>query len=109
MAWSAVHKYAQISPRKTRLIVDMIRGMHVGQAIDILRYTHQRSASMVEKVLKSAVANADDKEADIERLVITEARVDMGPVLKRIRPKDRGRAFMIRKPTSHIRIVVEEK
>ncbi len=109
MAWSSTHRYARISPRKARLVIDMIRGMKADQAVNLLRFTHKRAASMALKVLQSAIANADEAEADIDSLYITDARVDEGPTMKRIQPKDRGRAFIIRKRTSHIIIKVDEK
>jgi large subunit ribosomal protein L22 len=89
--------------------VDLIRGRKADEAMDILKYTHKRAANFVMKVLKSAVANADEKEADVERLYVAEARVDEGPRMKRVSPKDRGRAYTIVKQMSHIKITVEER
>ncbi len=109
MAWSATHRHARIGPRKARLVVDLIRGMKADRALDVLRFTPKRGAAMVLKVLKSAMANADEKEADLDRLYVTEARVDEGPRLKRVSPKDRGKAYMIVKQLSHIIISVDEK
>jgi len=109
MSWSAIHRHARIAPRKARLVVELIRGMKADEAMDLLRYTPKRGAAFVLKVLKSAMANADEKEADLDRLYVTEARVDEGQRMKRVMPKDRGRAHMINKQMSHIRIVVEEK
>ena len=107
MAWKATHKYARISARKVRLVADLIRDRDVPVALDILAFTHQRAARMVEKVLLSAVANADDQgEVDADDLFIAIARVDEGPTIDRWRPKDRGRAHPIRKRTCHIRIEV---
>ncbi len=108
MAWKAIHRYARISPRKARLIVDMVRGRHVQDALDILKFTPNRAAPMISKVLTSAIANANEAEASVEDLFVTEAHIDEGPTMKRFRPKDRGRAHSILKRTSHITVVVEE-
>lgn len=107
--WRATHKYARIGPRKVRLIADMIRGMGCNEALDLLRFQHQRSAMFLAAVLKSAMVNADEQEADMSRLFISESRVDGGPYFRRFRPKDRGRAHPIAKRTSHLIIKVAEK
>jgi len=109
MPWRAKHKYARISSRKVRLVADMIRGRDVQDALNILKFTPNRAASMVLKVLTSAVANANENEADVEKLIVDQAFVDEGPTIKRWRPKDRGRAHPIQKRTSHITVVVEEE
>jgi len=109
MAWSAKHKYARISARKVRLIADMIRGRHVQDALNVLKFTPNRAAGMVSKVLISAIANANEAEADVEDLFVDRAFVDEGPTIKRWRPKDRGRANPIMKRTSHITVVVEQE
>lgn len=109
MAWQAKFKYARISARKVRLIVDMIRGLQVQKALNVLKFTPNRAAGMISKTLTSAIANANEAEADVDRLVVAEARVDEGPVMKRFQPKDRGRAHPILKRTSHIVVVVDEK
>ncbi|NLE29360.1 MAG: 50S ribosomal protein L22 [Phycisphaerae bacterium] len=112
MAWSATHRHARIAPRKARLVVDMIRGMKASEALNILTYTPKRASVFVSRVLKSAVANADEdknRDVDVEKLYIVEARVDEGPRMKRVSPKDRGRAYMICKQMSHIILVVDEK
>lgn len=109
MPWNAVHRYARISERKARLLTDLIRGRRCDDAVQILRFTHKRAAAMVDKVLKSAMANANEQEAAMNRLYISEARVDAGPLIKRFRAKDRGRAHAILKRTSHIIIGVEER
>ncbi len=108
MAWQAKHRFARISARKARLVADLIRGRDVQDALNILKFTPHRAAGMVSKVLTSAVANANEAEADVELLVVSEARVDEGPTIKRWRPKDRGRAHPIMKRTSHIVVGVEE-
>jgi len=108
MAWKAVHRFARISPRKVRLIADLIRGRDVNEALNVLKFTPNRAAGMVRKALASAVANADEAEADVDLLFVETAFVDEGPTMRRWRPKDRGRAYPIRKRTSHITVVVEE-
>ena len=108
MAWMSKHRYARISARKVRLVAELIRGRHVNEALDVLRFTRKRAAVMVEKVLRAAMADADEQEANVNRLVVSEARVDDGPMIKRFQPKDRGRAHPIMKRTSHIVVSVEQ-
>lgn len=108
MAWNATHKFARISSRKARLVADLIRGQHVQDALNILKFSPNRAAPMISKVLTSAVANANEKQADVEALYVDEVRIDPGPTMKRFRPKDRGRAHSILKRTSHISVAVEE-
>ena len=108
MAYEAVHRYARISARKVRPLADMIRGKHADEALDLLRYQPQRGARFLEKVLKSALGNAEDRRATaVHNLVVVDARVDAGPMFKRIRPRARGMAFMIKKRMSHIRIALD--
>lgn len=107
--WQAKYKYARMSARKVRLIVDMIRGRNAQEALNILKFTPNRAAGMISKTLTSAIANASEAEANVESLVVSEARVDEGPVMKRFQPKDRGRAHPILKRTSHIVVAVEQK
>lgn len=109
MAWHAKHRFARISPSKVRLITNLIKGKEVQDALNVLKFTPNRAAVMVGKVLTSAVANANEAEADVESLVVAQARVDSGPVMKRFQQKDRGRAHPILKRTSHITVVVEEE
>jgi large subunit ribosomal protein L22 len=112
MAYSSTYKYARISPRKARLIVDLIRGKGYAEAWAMLRVSKQRAAVMVSKTLEAAVANAEDPNQgglDRRKLKITEARVDPGSTMKRFQPKDRGRAFQILKRTCHIHVAVDEK
>ncbi|KKL81360.1 hypothetical protein LCGC14_1995540 [marine sediment metagenome] len=109
MAWKAIHRFARISPTKVRPVVDLIRGRDVNDALSILKFTPNRAASLVSKALTSAVANANEAEADVERLYVETAFVDAAPTMKRWRPKDRGRAFPIMKRNSHITVVVEEE
>ncbi len=109
MAWRATHRYARIAERKVRLVADMIRGLPCDEAVEVLRFTHQRAAGMIDRVLKSAMASANEGEAAMNRLYVAEARVDAGPIIKRFHPKDRGRAHPIQKRTSHIIVAVDEK
>jgi len=108
MAYQAVHRFARISASKVRPLADMIRGKHADEALDLLRYQPQRGARMLEKVLRSALGNAEDRRApSIGDLVVTDVRVDAGPMFKRVRPRARGMAFLIKKRMSHIRISVD--
>ncbi len=110
MQAKAVAKQVRIAPRKVRLVVDLIRGKQVGEAVAILRHTPKAASPVVEKVLNSAIANAEHNyEMDVNNLVISEVFVDEGVTLKRFRPRAMGRASRINKRTSHITIVVSEK
>ncbi|MCI3028449.1 MAG: 50S ribosomal protein L22 [Desemzia incerta] len=103
-------KSVRIAARKVRLVVDLIRGKSVGEAISILKFTPRGASPVVEKVLKSAIANAEHNyDLNIENLVVSEAFVDEGPTMKRFRPRAKGSASPIMKRTSHITIVVSEK
>ena len=102
-------KYLRIAPRKTRLVADMIRGLSVVRAEQQLRFLAKRAASPMEKLLKSAVANAENNAKMVkDNLYIAEITVDEGPTLKRFRPMSMGRAGKIRKRTSHLTVVVED-
>lgn len=107
--WIAKHRFARISPRKAQLLVQLIRGRRCDEAMDQLQFFPKRGAWYVRNVLKSAMVNADEGEADMRRLHVVGARVDCGPVYKRWQPKDRGRAHPILKRTSHIVIEVGER
>jgi len=109
MAWTATHRYARISARKARLVAALIRGRRCDDAVALLKFTHKRAAVMIDKVLKSAMASANEQEATMSALYVSVARVDDGPIIKRFRPKDRGRAHSIQKRTSHIIVAVAEK
>lgn len=110
MQAKAVAKQVRIAPRKVRLVIDLIRGKQVGEAIAILRHTPKAASPIVEKVLKSAIANAEHNyEMEPNNLVISQAFVDEGVTLKRFRPRAMGRASRINKRSSHITIVVSEK
>jgi large subunit ribosomal protein L22 len=102
--------YVRLSPQKARLVVDMVRGRGVQDALNILKFSPQKSAAIVSKLVSSAVANAEQKGvADVDRLVVKAISVDQGPVLKRFMPRAQGRATRIRKPTSHITVILDEK
>jgi len=110
MQAKAIAKYIRISPRKARQVIDLIRGKDVGEAFAILKFTPHKATESVNKVLKSAVANAEHNyEMNADKLFVKEAYVDAGPTLKRIMPRAMGRADLIRKRTSHITVVVSEK
>jgi large subunit ribosomal protein L22 len=103
----AVLKFVRVSPRKARLVVDLIRGRKVEEALSILKFTRRRAAKTVEKILKSALANATQKEiGDVDDLRVSKAYVDGGPIEKRIQPTAMGRAWTIHKRMSHITIVL---
>jgi large subunit ribosomal protein L22 len=105
--YRAAHRFARISARKVRPIADLIRGKPADEALDTLRYLPNRGARMLEKVLKSALANAEDRRAaNVAALRVVDAQVDGGPMFKRVRPRARGMAFMIKKRFSHISITV---
>lgn len=107
---SATAKYVRVSPRKARLMVDLIRGKSVKDAKAILALTPRGAAPIVGKVLASAVANAENNQDLLpDELVVARAYVDEGPTLKRFRPRAMGRASRIRKRTSHITVSVEER
>ncbi len=109
MAYTSVHRFARIAPRKARLIADLIRGMPIDQAMAQLEFSPKRAATFYKGVLKSAIANAEESDANVHELVVSEARVDEGPTIKRFRPKDRGRAHPINKRTSHLHVAVDER
>jgi len=103
-------RYVRISAQKARLVVDLIRGQNAGQAINVLRGTNKRIAPVVEKVLRSAIANAENRSADVDvdKLVVTEAYVNEGPRMKRVRPAPMGRAYRYQRRMAHIAITVSE-
>ena len=103
-------RYVRISAQKARLVVDLIRGQNAGQAINVLRGTNKRIAPVVEKVLRSAIANAENRSADVDvdKLVVTEAYVNEGPRMKRVRPAPMGRAYRYQRRMAHIAITVAE-
>ena len=109
MESKAIVRDIRITPRKARLVVDVIRGKRAGDALNILKFMPQHASKVVEKLLKSAIANAEQKNiADVDKLKITKAFVDQGPVMKRVMPRAMGRANIIRKRSSHITLVLGE-
>ncbi|UCE98773.1 MAG: 50S ribosomal protein L22 [Planctomycetota bacterium] len=111
VVWRSSCRFAPTSARKARLVTQLITGHSVREAIDILKFARKRAAPMIDKVLKSAVADADEQQADVDNLYIAEARVDDAGVrvgTKRWMPKDRGRAHPISKKACHIHITVAE-
>jgi len=111
MAVKSVGRYIRVSPRKARLVIDMIRGRYAQDAIDILRNSPKSVAKTIEGIVRVAVANAENNEDidDIDTLYIKEAYVDQGPTMKRFRPRAMGRATRIRKRTIHITVILDEK
>ena len=109
MAFKATHRYARIAPRKARLVLDLIRGRDVDDALALLKFSKKRAAVLVDKVVRSAVANAGEQEADTGALYVKEAWADPGPTMKRFMPKDRGKAYNIMKRTSHLVVSLEER
>ena len=106
----SVAKYVRIAPRKVRIVMDLIRGKKVDDAFAILKFTPKRGSKFIEKVLKSAVANAENNfDMDSDKLYVSTCFVDQGPTLKRIHPRSRGQAFGILKHTSHITVMVAEQ
>ncbi|MFD1929753.1 50S ribosomal protein L22 [Sporosarcina siberiensis] len=100
----------RIAPRKVRMVVDLIRGKKIGEAVAILRLTPKAASPVVEKVLNSAIANAEHNyEMNVENLIVSEIFVGEGATMKRFRPRAQGRASAINKRTSHITVVVSEK
>ncbi|KGT38873.1 MAG: 50S ribosomal protein L22 [Weizmannia coagulans] len=110
MQAKAVAKTVRIAPRKARLVIDLIRGKQVGEALSILKFTPKAASPVIEKVLNSAIANAEHNyDMDANDLVVEKAYVDEGPTMKRFRPRAMGRASQINKRTSHITIVVSDQ
>jgi large subunit ribosomal protein L22 len=106
----AIARYQQISPRKCRLVADMVRGQGVEKALAVLDFTHKKAARLVAKTLRSAVSNAENNNnIDVDSLFIKTIMVDPGPTAGRFRPRAQGRATAIRKRTSHITIVVDTR
>ncbi|MGE4282946.1 MAG: 50S ribosomal protein L22 [Clostridia bacterium] len=106
----AILRYARISPRKAKIVIDLIRNKPIGAALGILNHTPKAASELLEKLLKSAIANAENNhEMDVEKLYVAEAYANQAPTLKRIMPRAQGRAFRIRKRQSHITLVLKEK
>lgn len=110
MEAKATLKYARVGAQKARLVADVVRGKDVSEALKALTYMNKKSAVMIKKLIESAVANADYKKTmDLDKLYVQTIYVDKGPVLKRFRPRAQGRAYGVRKQTSHINVVLGEK
>jgi large subunit ribosomal protein L22 len=107
--FTTVFRYHRGSPRKAKLLVDLIRGKRVDEAMNLLTFTTKRAAVDVKQALMSAIADAEQAEADVTTLVVAESMVANGPVMKRFQPKDRGRAHPILKRMTHITVGVEER
>jgi large subunit ribosomal protein L22 len=114
MIYQAKYRFARISARKVRPLADMIRGKYAEDALNILRYQPQRGARMLEKAIRSAMGNAQDPDqnrgrvVNLHGLVVTEARVDGGPMFKRVRPQARGMAYLVRRRMSHIVVTLTD-
>jgi large subunit ribosomal protein L22 len=105
----AITKFIRVSPRKVRLVVDQIRGKGVEEALNILTFVPKRSAGIVAKTLRAAVANAENTQSvDVDRLFVKQAKVDEAGMWKRFTPRAQGRATRIRKRLSHVTIIVDE-
>ncbi len=110
METRAVAKFVRISPRKIRLVMDQVRGKQVGEALNMLSFAPQRGARILKKLVNSAIANAEQNtNVDVDSLYIMRVYADEGPTLKRWRPRAQGRATSIRKRTSHLTVVLNEK
>ncbi len=111
MESKAEARYVRTSPQKVRLVVDLNRGQKAGMAINILRATNKRIAPMIEKVLRSAIANVENRsnDVDVDELFVSEAYVNEGPRMKRIRPAPMGRAYRYQRRMAHIVVKVSEK
>ena len=111
MEAKAEARYIRTSPQKARLVIDLIRGMRAGDAINTLKATNKRMAPAIEKVLRSAIANAENRfnDVDVDELYVTAAYVNEGPRMKRIRPAPPGRAYRYQRRMAHIVVKVGEK
>ena len=106
----AILKYARISPRKVQIVLDLIRNQQANKAMAILRFTPKAASELLEKLLKSAIANAENNHnMDVSKLYVAECFACPGPILKRMRPMDHGKAFRILKRTSHVTLVLRER
>lgn len=110
MEAKAIARYVRLTPRKARLVADLVRGKSALEALDVLTFTNKKAAGIIKKVLNSAIANATNNfEMDEEKLFVSTIMIDEGPVLKRLKPRAMGRADIIKKKTSHVTVVVSEK
>lgn len=103
-------KFARVGDQKARIVADMVRGKMVNDAIRILTFDNKKPSLMIKKLVESAVANADQKQViDVDNLYIKEIMVDKGPFMKRFQPRAQGRAFVIKKKSSHISLILDER
>lgn len=110
MEAKAIARYVRIAPRKLRIVIDLIRGKAVGEAFAILKHTPKVGSEVIEKVLRSAVANAEHNyDMNVDNLIVSYCFIDQGPTMKRIHPRFRGQAFKILKRSSHVTVAVKEK
>lgn len=110
MEVKATLRYTRVGAQKARLVADLVRGKDVSEALKTLKFLNKKSSGLIQKLIKSAVANAEQKKAiDIDNLYVKTIYVDAGPVLKRYTPRAQGRAAEIRKKTSHINVVLDER
>jgi len=111
METRATAKFVRVSPQKARLVIDLIRGKNAGEAVNILRFTKKHVTHEIEKVLRSAIANAEQKNEnlDVDRLVVSKAYVSEGPRAKRVRPAPMGRAYRYQRRMSHITVAVSDE
>jgi large subunit ribosomal protein L22 len=109
----AILRKVRVAPRKARLVADLVRGMDVDQALEVLTFTAKKSAPLLKKLLESAIANAEHEDKDhavnIDKLYIRSVTVDGGPTMRRFRPRAMGRATKVIKRTSHITLVLDER
>jgi len=110
MEYRAIHRFADMSPRKVRPFATLIRGRPVDEALELLRFLPNKSARLLEQALKSALGNAEDRGAmNIDDLIVSESRVDGGPIMKRIMPRARGTAYPIKRRYCHIRVALSDQ
>jgi large subunit ribosomal protein L22 len=109
MLYKALYRHADSGSRKVRKFADMVRGRPADEALEMLKYMHNKGARLLEQVIKSAVGNAEDRGArDATELVVVESRVDDGPIIKRFQPRARGSAFPIKKRLCHIHVTLAD-
>jgi large subunit ribosomal protein L22 len=110
MEYRAIHRFADMSPRKVRPFATLIRGRPVDEALELLRFLPNKSARLLEQALKSALGNAEDRgETGLDDLIVSESRVDGGPIMKRIMPRARGTAYPIKRRYCHIRVALSNQ
>jgi large subunit ribosomal protein L22 len=109
MEYKAIHRYADMSPRKVRPFAALVRGRPADEALELLKFLPNKSARLLEQVIKSALGNAEDKGArNMDELFVSEARIDGGPIMKRIQPRARGTAYPIKRRCAHIHVSLSD-